>query len=149
LREPALREVAIAERTPVAALKDYSDIWFRREDGSLYFADLKESEVLTVAAPSRTARNWFLHAKKTLLGEEIIARFVFHLLRDELELRFERIPQVLVSSELLVKGYGKSRAVLFSETIKGEQYKSFVVSKQQHVSPYDIEELNVSTKVGT
>lgn len=144
LSEPALREIAIAEKTPVAALEELFDIWFRREDGTLYFAEVKEPEAVAVAAPSKTLRDWFLYAKGKLAGEEIVTRFMFHLLQDELKLKFERIPQVLAYSELLITGYGKSRTKLFSEIVKAEQGESFVVSRRKHVRPHDIEELNIT-----
>lgn len=147
LHEPALREIARTESSSVDTSKVVPDIWFTREDGTLFLGELKREEAMAIAAPSRIAKDWFLYAKSEVAGEEIIARFVFHLIQRELRMIFEKLPKTLEYSDLLITGYGRSRTKLFSEIVKAEQGGSFAVAKRTHVMPRDIEELNVTIGV--
>lgn len=147
LRESALREIATAEKTPDTSFKDFIDIWFKQEDKSLYWSDMERAEPLPLAAAtSQVKRDWFLCARKHLQGEEFVARFYLSLLRKELELQIEKIPRSLAFAELLITGYGASRKTLFSSVVKAKDGESFVVSKNAHVLPRDIEEFKITIR---
>ena len=152
LHESALLEVAGAESPSGAIFKEIADIWFRKGgENSLYFADVKEKEpeLLAVAAPNDTIKNWFLYARGKLGSEEIIGKFSLNLVRDELRLIFERLPEAFVYNEMFLIGYGKSRTELFSETLKAELGKRFVIAKNKRVRPRDIEEINIKVSASS
>ena len=147
LREPALREITLVEQIPSETYKERFNIWFSRNNGTLLFSEVEsqELEALAVAATNRGPRDWFLYAKNKVAGEEIIAKFTFHLIQRELRMFFEKLPKTIECNYILITGYGKARVKLFSETVKAKQGNSFVVSKNKDVLPDNIEELNVTS----
>lgn len=149
LREPALRKIALEEKKPVADVIAFPDIWFRKNDESLIYAEVKTLEPIAIAAaPCNVDRNWFLYAKNKVAGEEIVARFAHHLLQGDLRIIFEKLPQILECNQLRVTGYNKSRGNLFSEIITAKKDMSFVVAQYDRVRPEDIEELSFTIVSG-
>lgn len=151
LNESALREIGAAEKSQETIFEGIVDIWFRKGgENVLYFGEVKEreSELLAVAAPSETLKNWFLYAKGKLDNEDIIGRFSLNLVRDELRLIFEKLPHAFVRNNILLVAYGKSGMELFSESLKAELGKRFVIAKDKHVRPRDIEEVNIKVSAG-
>lgn len=145
LHELALREITEAENSQDAIVEEIMDIWFRKGgENALYFGEVKEKEPeLAIAAPSETPRNWFLYVKGKSGTEDIIGRFSLNLFRDELRLMFEKLPQSFVYNNIVLVAYGKSRTKLFSENLKAEMGKRFIVAKNKRIRPHDIEEVNI------
>jgi hypothetical protein len=144
IREPALREISKAQETPVRTFEKLIDVYFRRDDGTLYKSALKIYQEALAAAPSEAQKAWFLYAKSKLAGEEIVAKFAYRLLQGELRIIFEVLPKILENNKLLITAFDKSGAKLFSEIVTAKKDRSLVVSSHGCVLPEDIEELSVT-----
>jgi len=144
LREPALKIISIAERTPLSDSEKLIDICFRRAEGTLYKSSPKLYQQALAAASTAIQGAWFLYARNKVENEEFVARFAYHLLQEDLRIIFVLLPQILENSKLLITAYDKSKAKLFSEVVAAKRSQSFVVSTHGRVHPEDIEELSIS-----